>query len=165
MNNPDTGNKILASTITSATSGSNCAAGSGNASCTATVPVAVLTITNSSDVSSATPGSVVRFTAVFTNTGQTPYTGITIATNITNVLDDATPNGDQTATSGTLSLTSSGLSWTGSIPVGGTVTMTGTVTVNNPDTGNKLMSSTSCPRRRRAATARPGAPTRAARSA
>ena len=89
-----------------------------------------------------TPGSVVRFTATFTNAGQVPYTGITIASNITDVLDDATPNGDQTATSGTLTLTSTGISWTGSIPVGGTVTVTGTVTVNNPDTGNKVMAST-----------------------
>ena len=85
---------------------------------------------------------MVRFTAVFTNAGQVPYTGITIATNITNVLDDATPNGDQTATSGTLTLTSTGISWTGTIPVGGTVTVTGTVTVNNPDAGNKIMAST-----------------------
>ena len=58
------------------------------------------------------------------------------------MLDDATPNGDQTATSGTLTLTGTGISWTGSIPVGGTVTVTGTVTVNNPDTGNKVMAST-----------------------
>ena len=142
VNNPDTGNKILASTITSATTGSNCAAGSGDLPCTSTVPVAVLTITNSSDVSTAQPGSVVRFTAVFTNAGQVPYTGITIATNITDVVDDATPDGDQTATSGTLTLTSTGISWTGSIPVGGTVTVTGTVTVNSPDTGNKLLAST-----------------------
>ena len=142
VNSPDTGNKILASTITSTTTGSNCAAGSGDPPCTVTVPVAVLTITNSSDVSTATPGSVVRFTTVFTNSGQVPYTGITIATDITNVLDDAAPNGDQTATSGTLTLTSTAISWTGSIPVGGSVTVTGTVTVNTPDTGNKTMAST-----------------------
>ena len=142
VNNPDTGNKILASTITSATPGSNCAAGSGDTPCTVTVPVAVLTITNNSDVSTTTPGAVVRFTAVFTNAGQVPYTGITVASNITDVLDDATPNGDQTATSGTVTLTPTGISWTGSIPVGGSVTVTGTVTVNNPDTGNKVMAST-----------------------
>ena len=142
VKNPDTGNKILTSTITSATTGSNCAAGSGQAACTATVNVAVLAIVNSSGVSTTTPGSVVRFTATFTNTGQVPYTGITIASNITDVVDDATPDGDQTATSGTLSLTATGISWTGSIPVGGTVTVTGTVTVNNPDTGNQVMRST-----------------------
>ena len=44
---------------------------------------------------------MVRFTTIFTNSGQVPYTGITIASNITDVRDDATPNGDQTATSGT----------------------------------------------------------------
>ncbi|MCW2936855.1 MAG: hypothetical protein JWM19_7817, partial [Actinomycetia bacterium] len=93
VNNPDTGNKILASTVTSTTPGSNCAAGGGAAACTATVSVAVLTIVNSSNVSTTTPGSVVRFTATFTNSGQAPYTGITIASNITDVLDDATPNG------------------------------------------------------------------------
>ena len=142
VNNPDTGNKILASTITSATPGSNCAAGSGDLPCTSTVNVAVLAIVNSSNVSTTTPGSVVRFTATFTNSGQVPFTGITIASNITDVLDDATPNGDQTATSGTLTLTATGITWTGSIPVGGTVTVTGTVTVNNPDTGNQVLAST-----------------------
>ncbi|HEY4991302.1 MAG TPA: putative Ig domain-containing protein [Nakamurella sp.] len=139
---PDTGSKVLTSTITSATAGSNCAAGSGDAGCTTTVNVAVLTIVNSSGVSTTTPGSAVRFTATFTNAGKVPYTGITIATNASDVFDDATPNGDQTATSGTLSITGSGVSWTGDIPVGATVTVTGTVTVKNPDTGNKVLAST-----------------------
>jgi uncharacterized repeat protein (TIGR01451 family) len=142
VNNPDAGNKILASTITSATAGSNCAAGSGDPPCTSSVPVAVLTIIDGASVSTTTPGSVVRFTTTFTNSGQVPYTGITIASDITNVRDDVTPNGDQTATSGTVTLTSTGISWTGSIPVGGTVTITGSVTVNNPDTGNKVLAST-----------------------
>ena len=142
VSNPDTGDDILASTVTSATPDSNCAAGSGAAACTATVTVAVLTIVDDSSVSTTTPGSVVRFTATFTNAGQVPYTGITIASNTIDVLDDATPNGDQTATSGTLTLTATGNSWTGNIPVGGTVTVTGTVTVNDPDTGNDVLAST-----------------------
>jgi large repetitive protein len=142
VSNPDTGDDILASTVTSATPGSNCAAGSGAAACTATVTVAVLTIVDDSSASTTTPGSVVRFTATFTNAGQVPYTGITIASNTIDVLDDATPNGDQTATSGTLTLTATGNSWTGNIPVGGTVTVTGTVTVNDPDTGNDVLAST-----------------------
>ena len=98
--------------------------------------VSQLAITNTANVASTTPGSVVRFTATFTNTGQAPYTGITISTNAADVFDDATPNGDQTATSGTLAMTGNAVTWTGNIPVGGTVTLTGTVTVNNPDTGN-----------------------------
>ena len=141
VSSPGSGNDILASTITSATAGSNCAAGSTDPRCSVTVDVAVLTIVASSDVSSATPGSVVRFTATFTNAGQVAYTGITIASDITGILDDATADGDQTATSGTLTVTATAVSWTGSIPVGGTVTITGTVTVDNPDLGNKLMTS------------------------
>ena len=104
--------------------------------------VAQLAIVVSSNVSStATPGSVVRFTAVFTNAGQVAYTGITISSDITGIMDDATPDGDQTATSGTLTIAGTQLSWTGSIPVGGSVTITGTVTVNNPDTGDKVLTS------------------------
>jgi hypothetical protein len=103
------------------------------------VPVAQLSIVNSANVASTTPGSVVRFTATFTNTGQTFYDNITVAADVTDVLDDAIPNGDQTASSGTLEVTSTGLRWTGSIPVGGTVTVTGTVTVKSPDPGNKVL--------------------------
>ncbi len=139
---PDTGNDVLASTITSATTGSNCGSGSADTRCTAAVKVAILTITNSSNVGSTTPGGVVRFTATFTNAGQVPYSGITIATDASDVFDDAVSNGDQTATSGTLSVTGTGVSWTGDIPVGGSVTVTGTVTVKNPDPGNKLLAST-----------------------
>ncbi len=143
VNNPDTGDHVLSSTVTSATPGASCPAGGGGAAaCTATVNVAQLTIVNSANVSSTTPGSVVRFTATFTNAGQVPYTGITITTNAADVFDDAVPNGDQTATSGVLSINGTSVSWTGSIPVGGSVTVTGTVTVNNPDTGNKLLAST-----------------------
>jgi large repetitive protein len=142
VKSPDTGNHILASTITSTAAGSNCASGSGDARCTATVAVSQLTIVNSAGVSSTVPGGVVRFTATFSNTGQTAYTGITIFTSTADVLDDATANGDQTASSGTLSVTATGISWTGSIPVGGTVTVTGTVTVNNPDLGNKVLAAT-----------------------
>ncbi len=121
MSNPDTGNGILSSAITSAATGSNCPSGGTAPACSSTVTVSQLTINNTANVATTTPGSVVRYTSTFTNTGQTPYTGITISSNITNVLDDATPNGDQTATSGTLTLTATGISWTGSIPVGGIV--------------------------------------------
>ena len=86
VNNPDTGDHILASTVTSAAAGNNCTAGSADPRCATAVDVAALTIVASSNVSTTTPGSVVRFTAVFTNSGQVPYTGITIASNLTSVL-------------------------------------------------------------------------------
>ena len=138
VNNPDTGNKILSSTLTSTSAGSNCPVGGTDPACSSTVTVSSLAITNTANVTSTTPGGVVRFTATFTNTGQTPYNGITISTNAVDVFDDAVPDGDQTATSGTLTIVGNGVTWTGNIPVGGTVTVTGTVTVNNPDTGNHV---------------------------
>ena len=142
VNNPDTGNHTLASTLTSTTAGSNCPSGSTDPRCATSVSVAELTITSVADVSTTTPGGIVRFTGTFTNTGQVNYSGITITGNIADTFDDASPNSDESASSGALSVTSAGLTWTGSIPVGGTVTITGTVTVNNPDTGNKVLSST-----------------------
>ena len=50
-----------------------------------------------------------------------------------------TGNGDRPPAPAILSLGGTGAVWTGDIPAGGTVTITGTVTVNNPDTGNHLM--------------------------
>ena len=143
VHNPDAGDHILASTVTSADAGNNCTAGSADPRCATAVDVAALTIVASSNVSTTTPGSVVRFTAVFTNSGQVPYTGIAVASNLTDVVDDAAGDGDRTATSGTLTVTATGVSWTGNIPVGGSVTVTGTVTVHNPDTGNKVMTTAS----------------------
>ena len=142
INNPDTGSGTLTNTVTSTTAGSNCAPGSTDTRCTTTVTVAQLTIVNQSNVSTTTPGGVVRFTATFTNSGQVPYTGITIATNASNVLDNATVNGDQTATSGTLTIVGTSVSWTGNIPVGGTVTVTGTVTVDSTVPLNTVLTST-----------------------
>ena len=131
MDSPDTGGGVLANTVTSATAGSNCASGSTDPRCTVTVAVAQLLIVSQANVATTTPGGVIRFTSTFTNTGQVPYNGITIVPNGSDAFAYATPDGDQTATSGTLTVTSTGASWTGDIPVGGTVVITGTVTVDN----------------------------------
>ena len=138
VNNPDTGNKILASTVSSASSGSNCGTGSADPRCTVTVTVAALTITTGFNVTTATPGSVIHLNVTIANTGQTPYAGITVTADSSDLLDDVTRNGDTTATSGTLSLGPAGAAWTGDIPAGQTVTIAGDYTVDNPDTGNHL---------------------------
>ena len=75
VNNPDTGNKILASTITSTTAGSNCAAGSTDPTCTVSIPVSVLTIAATASASTATPGDTVSYTITVTNSGQVAYPG------------------------------------------------------------------------------------------
>ncbi len=77
VNNPDTGNKILASTITSATAGSNCAAGQHRPALRGTVTVSQLTIVATPNVTTATPGGGGRFTRSRSPTpAQVAYTGI-----------------------------------------------------------------------------------------
>ncbi|MCW2865487.1 MAG: hypothetical protein JWP48_7195 [Actinoallomurus sp.] len=142
VHSPDTGNGVLTNTAVSGTTGSNCPAGGTDTRCAATVRVSQLLLQQSYAESSTTPGSVVHLTATFTNTGQTPYTGISVFASSAGVVDDAIPNGDQVASSGTLVLNSTGITWTGDIPVGGVVTITGSLTVRNPDPGDKVLTGT-----------------------
>ena len=79
------------------------------------------------------------------------------------MLDDAAYNANATATAGTVSFTSPNLTWTGDLAAGATATITFSVTVKNPDTGNKHPGHHHHLRHGRAATARPAAPTPAAR--
>ena len=139
VNAADIGDDVLNNTVVSTTKGNNCPSGSTDTRCTTSVPVARLTIVQSSSTTTTTPGSVVRFSVTFTNTGKVPYTGISIDNPGAPELDDATPNGDTTATSGSLQLGSTALVWTGSIAVDASVTVTGSLTVNNPDTGDRMI--------------------------
>ncbi|WP_256788232.1 putative Ig domain-containing protein [Frankia sp. AvcI1] len=136
---PGTGDDILVDSVVSASNGSNCQAASTDPRCTATVTVSELTFSTSANVTSTTPGGIVTFTNTFTNTGQTPYTGITASLVGDDVVDDASAYGGQSASSGTMVVGATGLQWTGSIPVGGTVTIIGSVQVNDPDTGNRVL--------------------------
>ena len=72
-----------------------------------------------------------------TDTGQTPYTGATVTDPLDGVLDDATYNHDAAATTGTVSYASPVLTWTGDLTPGGIAIITYTVTINNPDLGDK----------------------------
>jgi uncharacterized repeat protein (TIGR01451 family) len=139
VTNPDTGNHILSGTLTSAAPGNNCGTGSTDPRCTTTVTVSQLIINSTADVTTTTPGGVVHYTTTLTNTGQTPYNGITMTSDGAGLADDAASNGDQTGTSGSFTLGTSGADWTGNVPVGGTVTLTGSVTVDDPDNGDHVM--------------------------
>ena len=139
VNNPDTGNKTLTSALTSASLGGNCPSGGTDPACSSTVTVSQLVINSTANVTSATPGAVVAYTTTLTNTGQTPYFGITMTADGAGLAADATGNGDEAASSGTLSEGGTGAVWTGDIPVGATVTLTGSITVNNPDTGTHVL--------------------------
>ena len=142
VNNPDTGNKILSTLVTSAAAGSNCPAGGTDPDCATSVPVAVLTMTNVASSGTTTPGSVVTYTVTVANSGQVPVANATLAIPLADVLDDAAYNGDAAATAGTISFARPDLSWTGTLAAGATATITFTVTVNNPDTGNLTLADT-----------------------
>ena len=94
VNNPDTGNKTLASTVTSTTASSNCASGSTDARCSSTVRVSVLTIAMTASTASTTPGSVVSYTVTVTNSGTVAFTGAALTDSLSGVLDDASYNSD-----------------------------------------------------------------------
>ncbi len=136
------GNNLVTNTVSSATPGSNCAAGSADPRCTSTVPVAALVITQTADEPTTTPGSIVRLTQTFTNTGQVPYVGISVVSPRGDTADDTVPTGDQTASSGSFVRTATAITWTGDIPVGGVVTSTRTLTVKSPDPGNRIITAT-----------------------
>src|SRR6202044_3174459 len=131
-------------TVVSAAVGSTCPAGGGNAACTTTVAGLTpgLDILKTASVATASPGSAVGYTITVTDSGQTPYTGATVTDSLTGVLADAAYDGDAAATAGTVSYASPVLTWTGNLAVGGTATITYSVTVNNPDTGGGTLANT-----------------------
>jgi hypothetical protein len=84
----------------------------------------------------------VSYTVTIANTGPTAYTGATVTDSLAGVLDDATYGGATTTTSaGAVSFTSPDLTWTGDLSVGETVTITYSVSVADPDTGDLMLAS------------------------
>jgi uncharacterized repeat protein (TIGR01451 family)/fimbrial isopeptide formation D2 family protein len=88
------------------------------------------------------PGEVATYTIEVTNTGNFNYTGAVPASiddDLTAVLDDARFNDDATATAGEVSFSEPTLHWEGSLAIGDTVTITFTVTVNDPASGDGVL--------------------------
>ena len=140
----DHNDKTLTLTVDSAALGNNCPAGGTDPACTAAVSVLVpaLTITKTANTTAAVPGATVTYTITVADTGDTPYTGATVTDSLAGVLGDAAYGNDAAASAGAVSYASPVLTWTGNLTVGGTVTITYSVTVRNPDTGGKLMVNT-----------------------
>ena len=105
---PDTGNHILASTLTSAYGRQQLPRPeSTDPRCATTVPVSESTITTTANVATTVPGGVVAYTTTLTNTGADPDDGITLTAGGTQG-NDGSSNGDETASSGTLSVSATG---------------------------------------------------------
>ena len=130
-------------TATSAAPGSSCPPGTTAAPCRSTVAVLTpgLDIMATAGAATAAPGGTVDYTVTITDTGQTPYTGLTVTDDLSGLLDDAAYNGDAAVTAArrTVSYASPALTWTGSLTPGAAATVTFSVTVNNPDTGDKIL--------------------------
>ncbi|GGU43699.1 DUF11 domain-containing protein [Nocardioides albus] len=128
-------------TLTNAVVGpeeSNCDDGTEDG-CHTDVPVRALLITKASEPAEVTPGGTVTYTVTVENTGQVRYTAQNPATftdDLTAVLDDATYNDDANATAGTATFEAPNLAWSGPLAPGDTATITYSVTVNDPQTGD-----------------------------
>ncbi len=143
VHKPDAGDQILASTVTSASTGSNCGSGSTDPRCAVTVTVSSLAIGAAFSPATVTPGGTVVATTTITNTGQTPYYGISVTFTSANTPAQLTSVGNQVASSGTLSVGASGAVWTGDVPPGVTVTITGSLIVADPyPAGSQVISLT-----------------------
>ena len=101
-----------------------------------------LVIAATASPSPAVPGGTVHFTVTVTNTGSSTYTGATFTDPLTDVLDDAAYSNNAAATAGSVTYSSPNLTWTGTLAPGAVATITFSVTVSSPDTGNKSLAST-----------------------
>ena len=79
--------------------------------------MAALDIHETTSYPYALPGQRLLLSVTFTNTGQVDYEGISIYTPGADVLDDVDSE-DQSATSGSFSVSPAAAVWTGNIPVG-----------------------------------------------
>ena len=104
-----------------------------------TILSSMLTIAVSASTATVAPGGTVTYTITATNSGQATLTGASFTDPLTGVLDDAAYNNDAHASTGTVGYTSPALTWTGDLTPGQAATITFTVTVTNPDTGDKIL--------------------------
>ncbi|MEU3711912.1 DUF7507 domain-containing protein [Streptomyces catenulae] len=106
-------------------------------SCSTTTLIGQYSVAKTVSATSAQPGDRVTYTVTLTNTGSAPFTDdnpASFSDDLTDVLDDATYNDDAT---GGATVTGTTLNWSGPLDVGATTTLTYSVTVNDPDTGNQ----------------------------
>lgn len=125
--------------------GADCAA--NDPTCRTENPVRHITVTKTSDAAAdVNAGDTVEYTVTVSSDGKGDYTDLVPAVaqdDLTDVLDDATYNGDASAPSGTVSYATPMLTWTGALASGDTVTFSYTVTVTN--LGNHVLENVAGP--------------------
>jgi uncharacterized repeat protein (TIGR01451 family) len=145
VDEPAQGDKMLSMTVVTSATGSNCGASSTDPACTAgvTILIPTLTLSKTADAPTTTPGGVVGYTIVISNTGQTDYANAVASDSLTKVLSDADYNGDADVIGGgILDYSNSTIGWVGVLPIGASVTIRYSVTVHNPELGDKYMVNT-----------------------
>lgn len=137
VNVPDLGDKLLTNAVVpTPDTGGECDPLVG---CTTTTPVMTYSVHKVADTASVKPGDRVTYTVTVTNTGQAAYTAekpASFTDDLSKVTDDARYNGD--ATNGAI-VTGNTLTWSGPLAVGESSTITYSVTVNDPITGDKKL--------------------------
>lgn len=142
IDDPPTGDLILRNAVVPTGPGGTC---ESDVACETSTPVRGYTVSKVASAAVASLGSVLTYTVTVTNTGEFAYTNAQPASfedDLTAVLDDATFNDDA---SGGATLTGSTLSWSGALPVGATVSVTYSVTVNSMATGDLLLTNVVLP--------------------
>jgi uncharacterized repeat protein (TIGR01451 family) len=116
------------------------APGATTCECTSVNPVESYTIAKTTDPAqpTAAPGQTVAYTLTITNNGAVDLDP-TVTDELAGVLDDATYNNDVTATAGAVTSDETRLVWTGPLAVDDTVTVTYSVTINDPLTADTIL--------------------------
>ncbi|WP_244223440.1 DUF11 domain-containing protein [Amycolatopsis circi] len=138
VSSAQTGDSELRNAITGPPD-SSCPPGNTEPDCNPVTPVARLHLKKTTTPSDPRPGDTVTYTVLVANDGKAAYHGATFTDDLTGVLDDATYHNDARATSGTIAYTAPKLTWNGDVEAGTTVTVTYTVTVHNPPSGDRKL--------------------------
>ncbi|MFC7306404.1 hypothetical protein ACFQVC_19530 [Streptomyces monticola] len=100
------------------------------------VPVPDLEVTKTASPKTVEPGGTLTYTVKAKNISRLPYPSAKFSDDLTDNLDDATYNNDAKATIGDVSYSEPKVSYQGDIPAGQTATVTYSVTVNDPVSGD-----------------------------
>ncbi|MFJ9181007.1 hypothetical protein [Streptomyces sp. NPDC102360] len=100
------------------------------------VPVPDLEISKTASPAKVEPGDTVTYTVKAKNVSRLPYPNAKFTDDLTENLDDATYNDDAAASIGNVSYTEPKINFTGDIPAGKTATVTYSVKVNDPVSGD-----------------------------